>query len=170
MQGRQELLAPGSRQVCRFAFACYPSLTPAPRRPTNNMMMRIVATLAVIAVASAHTQEEIEKKGKEIMEERRVQHGHWMQVSTPETYDFIVDHLGVSCSSCAGDVLSRATLTILLRDLRPAGKRRCNRRLFLGRGDLQQGRCSQAESGGEGSLVPALRKTRKGSGVASLRR
>ena len=83
------------------------------------MMMRIVAALAMIAVASAHTQEEIEKKGKEIMEERRVQHGHWMQVSTPETYDFIVDHLGVSHSSCANSRAAPRSHSCC--DRRPAG-------------------------------------------------
>jgi hypothetical protein len=59
--------------------------------------MRSFAVIAGLVVAvSAHSQEEIDKKGTEVLEERRSQHGHWMQITTPETYDFVVDHLGVS--------------------------------------------------------------------------
>jgi hypothetical protein len=63
-------------------------------------MMRTIFCLVILAVASAHTEEEIEKKGQEVLEERRSQHGHWMMVTTPETYDFVVDHLGVSKTDC----------------------------------------------------------------------
>ena len=39
------------------------------------------SALALLATATAHTQEEINKKGAEVMEEYRRDRGHWIHLS-----------------------------------------------------------------------------------------
>jgi hypothetical protein len=48
----------------------------------RNLSMKFTASvLGLLATATAHTQEEINKKGAEVMEEYRRDRGHWIHLS-----------------------------------------------------------------------------------------
>ena len=64
-----------------------------------------LCALVVVACASsatAHTQEEIDRKGAEIMEEYRQHRGTWVHAQTQHDIDFMVDHIGADSIAVAG--------------------------------------------------------------------
>ena len=58
--------------------------------------MKCFATIlaAVCALTAAHTQEEIDIKGAEVMEEYRKDRGHWISLNDVGMLDHMVDHIG----------------------------------------------------------------------------
>jgi hypothetical protein len=63
--------------------------------------------LALVAVATAHTQEEIERKGREVMEEYRRDRGHWIFLNSQGMVDHMVDHMGANGLAVAGFFISK---------------------------------------------------------------
>jgi hypothetical protein len=64
----------------------------------------LVASLCAVG-ALGHTQDEIDKKGEEVMEEYRKDGGHWQHISEARTVDHMVDMVGVSTRSAAPKLL-----------------------------------------------------------------
>jgi len=62
----------------------------------------IALVLSALAAANAHSQEEIDRKGAEIMEEYRTQRGTWVHALTQHDIDFMVDHIGSDGIAVAG--------------------------------------------------------------------
>jgi hypothetical protein len=63
--------------------------------------MKFAVILCCACAVIAHTQEEINKKGAEVMEEYRKDRGHWVSLTDPGMVDHMVDHIGVSSTSQA---------------------------------------------------------------------
>jgi len=70
-------------------------------------MKATFAVLALAAVATAHTQEEIERKGREVMEEYRRDRGHWIFLNSQGMVDHMVDHMGANGLAVAGFFISK---------------------------------------------------------------
>ena len=58
--------------------------------------MKIAVIICCAGAVMAHTQEEINKKGAEVMEEYRKDRGHWVSLTDSGMVDHMVDHIGVS--------------------------------------------------------------------------
>ena len=65
-------------------------------------MKTAFCVLALAALASAHTQEEINRKGAEVMEEYRRDRGHWVSLSDSGMVNHMVDHIGANGMAVAG--------------------------------------------------------------------
>ena len=70
-------------------------------------MKAVFATLALAALASAHTQEEINRKGAEVMEEYRRDRGHWIHLSDMSHIDHMVDHIGKNGLAIGGFFITK---------------------------------------------------------------
>ena len=66
----------------------------------------IIAALC-IGLSAAHTQEEIERKGREVMEEYRKDRGHWIFLNSQGMVDHMVDHIGANGLAFAGFFISK---------------------------------------------------------------
>ena len=60
------------------------------------MKFAIIIAALCIGLGAAHTQEEIERKGREIMEEYRRDRGHWIFLNSQGMVDHMVDHIGAN--------------------------------------------------------------------------
>ena len=60
-----------------------------------------------IALAAAHTQEEINRKGAEVMEEYRKDRGHWVSLTDSGMVDHMVDHIGANGFAVAGFFMTK---------------------------------------------------------------
>ena len=71
--------------------------------------MKAVAIIAALCVglAAAHTQEEIERKGIEVMEEYRRDRGHWIFLNAINMVDHMTDHLGGNGLAVAGFFITK---------------------------------------------------------------
>jgi hypothetical protein len=65
-------------------------------------MKTAALVLAAAAAASAHTQEEINRKGAEVMEEYRRDRGHWVSLTDIGMVNHMVDHIGANGMAVAG--------------------------------------------------------------------
>ena len=60
-----------------------------------------------LGLAAAHTQEEIERKGAEVMEEYRRDRGHWVFLNAVNMVDHMTDHLGKNGLAVAGFFITK---------------------------------------------------------------
>ena len=71
--------------------------------PTTTMVKWSSIMLGAAACgASAHTKEEITRKGAEVMEEYRKDRGHWVSLSDIGMVNHMVDHIGANGMAVAG--------------------------------------------------------------------
>ena len=71
------------------------------------MKFAIIIAALCIGLGAAHTQEEIERKGREIMEEYRRDRGHWIFLNSQGMVDHMVDHIGANGLAFAGFFISK---------------------------------------------------------------
>ena len=72
------------------------------------MSRLIVSALLLCAyVCTAHTQEEIDRKGAEVMEEYRRDRGHWIHLSDMSHIDHMVDHIGKNGLAIGGFFITK---------------------------------------------------------------
>ena len=71
------------------------------------MKFAIIIAALCIGLGAAHTQEEIERKGREIMEEYRRDRGHWIFLNSQGMVDHMVDHIGARGIAVAGFFISK---------------------------------------------------------------
>ena len=71
--------------------------------------MKAAAIIVALCVglAAAHTQEEIERKGIEVMEEYRRDRGHWIFLNAINMVDHMTDHLGGNGLAVAGFFITK---------------------------------------------------------------
>ena len=62
--------------------------------------------LVVVSGAGAHTPDEIQRRGEEILEESRKSFGHWVPVHSPAGVDHLVEHLGKNGAAVCAFFLS----------------------------------------------------------------
>jgi hypothetical protein len=70
-------------------------------------MQKTIIIALCLGLAAAHTQEEIERKGREIMEEYRRDRGHWIFANSQGMVDHMVDHIGANGLAIAGFFISK---------------------------------------------------------------
>ena len=61
-----------------------------------------LAASLLLAPSAAHTQEEINRKGAEVMEEYRRDRGHWVSLTDIGMVNHMVDHIGGNGMAVAG--------------------------------------------------------------------
>lgn len=69
--------------------------------------MKIAVIICCAGAVMAHTQEEINKKGAEVMEEYRKDRGHWVSLTDSGMVDHMVDHIGANGLAVAGFFLTK---------------------------------------------------------------
>jgi len=70
-------------------------------------MFKTLAVACTLGLALGHTQEEINRKGAEVMEEYRTDRGHWVSLTDSGMVDHMVDHIGANGFAVAGFFLTK---------------------------------------------------------------
>merc|ERR1712216_3526 len=95
----------------RIAFICRGSvLTMALKQATTGLILLVLVSASLSDV----TQEEIDRKGAEIMEEYRRDSGHWIHLGDKETIDHMTDNIGANGIAVGGFFISQGKYSSLM--------------------------------------------------------